>query len=300
MLSLEIRKVINLIQKSYSQPLILQRLYLHLRDICGTSFTPLDNFSSWDKLIIYGAVDNKLPNQALEMKLLKFLKELKDIKLSQSVELNIMKLKLTIICYYMINRPIELTNHIVMFNLVSNYMGIDDYFDGLIIKIVKRTVLANVFNLKMNKKLTNDSLTRMIEILSNKELSTANSTQILPCFINYNLKEYKMIENIPISNDFLCIKFIENLFLYMKYAHDPTIVVNEIKLVESLILPLMKSLMSFNLGIEFNNVKYSEFIKDKTIFKLIKESFDMENDKEIFVNEVTEYLTKLYSEFNKN
>ncbi|KAL6122305.1 hypothetical protein NUSPORA_00669 [Nucleospora cyclopteri] len=281
----DVKKIIQLMKKCYDQPLIFHKLHMHLILILKKLNNLYQIDDEWSKLIIFSASTNKVPNQGLEMKIQKFMRRIRP-----PLE-NTGKIKLMIICYYLINRPVKLINHIVLFELVTNFLEINDYFDGLIIKILKRICTADIYQLESNPKLSVEALSKMIEILRNSNLSLINQNQLLPIYINSKIIPPTQV-SIDLNHSLQAFKYLDNILMYIKYC----------KFQENIesILPNhpdfekeIENMLNFNYVIKKINKTENYLMENNKIFHQIKEAYEHSGNKKKFVEKMMIFLENL-------
>ncbi|KAI5169453.1 hypothetical protein PAEPH01_0727 [Pancytospora epiphaga] len=287
-MSLQIQRTISLIKKSYDQPIIFHLLYSHLMHL-SSSATPLyDPQDDWAQILITSCSGNKLPNQGIETKITSLLKNIRP-PFKESSD----KLKCMVVCCYMLNRPVHLINHIAIFELVMNFMGVSDYFDGLILTILSRLLTARAFGLERNKKLSMEGVGRMLDLISSYKLSSENTTKALICFIESGNRP-PTIGLLDIQPTFSSYKFLECLGLYVKYAHSTEHIGD--------VVPSHPALLA---GLEqFMNSEYlfeiSEFpppqacVSDnRAVFGVLLDAFNASTDKRRFIDDAAQFIAKL-------
>lgn len=140
------QRIMSLIKKAYDQPLLFHKLHCHRTHTLGMTNPLLEMSDEWSRILVYSSIRSKHPNQDLEVKMLGLLK-----KIRSPIEKG-ERLKLWIILYYMKNRSPEQMNDLILFELVSNFMGISLFADGLVLSIFSSAILWQVFGLSVNKR----------------------------------------------------------------------------------------------------------------------------------------------------
>ncbi|KAK6090715.1 hypothetical protein P3W45_000438 [Vairimorpha bombi] len=182
----KVTKILELIKKSYAQPLVFHTLMNHLSYIMDNLNPLYEIQDDWSKIIIYSSIPNRIPNQGLDSKILNLLKKLRKDEFE-----NDSKLKLMIILYYMKNRCVDYLNHMIVFELVTNFLGFHDFFDGMILSIFCTAVNSNLFGIKQNKKYRLDSVQHMLKISFIEDVIPKNDL-LLPALNKFINKEFKI------------------------------------------------------------------------------------------------------------
>lgn len=284
----QIQRTIELIKKSYDQPILFHILHNHLTFLLQKSFSAHEITDEWSKILVFSAYSNKIPNQGLEMKIQSFIK-----KLRPPFDSNEKKIKLMIICYYLLNRPILMINHIIVFELVTNFMGYSDYIDGLIIKVFSNLVTSRIYSVPANKKVSDDSINRMVESIRSCNLSDVNKIKALVCFIPVNIAPFDL-SNVVIDQNYAGYKYLEIFCLYAKYATNTSfikdILPNNISFIEGLTAFMNNQFMISTA--DCNNMTMC-VLEDRSIYDVLKKSFELSTDKEKFISDVIEYVMSL-------
>lgn len=283
-----VQKIINLIKKSYDQPILFHILHSNLVSVLSTSNPNFEIFDDWSKILVFSAHQNKIPNQGLELKIQELLKRLRPPFDSPEK-----KLKLMIICYYLLNRPVFLINHILVFELISNFLGYSEHIDGLIIKLLNNIVISEIFNIESNKKIKSSTIERMVELIKSKNLSNQNKIRSLPCFISSDIIPFDLNLTV-IDYNFIGYKHMEIFCLYVKYTKNTSyikdILPNNISFIEGL-----KDFMNFNFLFDISNEIDIKRVKveDKSIFDVIKQAYEMADDKDRFISNTIDFISNL-------
>lgn len=284
----EVQRTIHLLKKAYDQPIIFHILHSHLVYLLSTTTPMYEITDEWSKLLIYSAHPNRISNQALELKIQALLKRIRP-----PLDTPESKLKLTIICYYLLNKPSSMINHMIIFDLFSNFLGYSEYFDGLIIKIGSNLLVAGAFRTDTNKKLGGAAANRMLQILQEKNLSLYNKIRALPCFINSNIKPFDLTQTI-INQRFVDFKMLESFCLYAKYTKDTSfikeVLPSDVGFIESL-----KNFMSLDFHFTASeNIDLKRcLMEDRSIYDKIKQQYELAEDKCKFVADVIDFITSL-------
>lgn len=281
----QISRTIELIKKSYDQPILFHLLHGHLAYLL-TKTTPIYEMNDdWSKILIFSCHPNKITNQALETKLQQ------NIKRFRPPFDNEKKLKNMIICYYLLNRPSHLINHILVFELISYFLGSSDYFDGLILRIFTNMLIPKIYTLEDNRKLKEDTIFRIQEIIKIKSLSDVNKIRSLACFITGNTMPFSL-NFIYITPNFLSFKTLEIICLYAKYTKN-TSFINDILPNDELFLSALEQFMKCDFG--FESIQAVSIDKcclmNKDIYDEIRKEFDRCSNKEKFVSELIEFIS---------
>lgn len=289
----QISKTISLIKRSYDQPLILHKLYNYLRKLVSeikTDYYPKDD---WEKILILSVTNNTSNNQNIELKLQKLIK---CINKQEIIEFNnqLDKMRLLVICYYLNSRPVETINHIIVFDLVNNFLGINDYFDGIIINMVRRMCLWNIFGYKKNKKVTEDAIMRMLEILSHANLSYENNIIVLPCFVISSIKP-PIPEFRGLDNDLITYKYFESILFYIKYAKVQTFM-NDIVQEHPDFIQGVETMMNNAydiINIENINDSKQLLLENQKLFSIISSEYKNSPNKILFIKKLRKFIDSL-------
>lgn len=284
----EIQKTISLIKKSYEQPILFHILHSHLAFLVKKySIVPNDP-NQYTKILISSASENNLMNQGMEIKMLQELKILKQQTISYEI-----KYKLNVICYYMLTRPVALINSMILFSLVSNFIGISDHLDGLIISILNKVTVGRIYGLPINKKISDDAFNRMIEIISKSKLSETNKIKSLVSFTRSNYRPPDLL-CLEIRNDFYGYKCLEYISFYVKFTENSNII-KEILPNNPDFIAKLGDYMKGNFDL-VNTKSFSLsdcLIEDKSIFDKILLEFNRSFNKKKFVADVKEFVSNL-------
>ena len=284
----KIDKTIQLMKKSYDQPIIFHKLHMHLIFTLNKYNCITDTNDEWIKILVQSASSVQSPNQGLEMKLHRLIK-----KLRPPLE-NSSKLKLMTICYYLLSRPVKYINHIVLFDLVLHFLGINDYFDGVIIKIFKRICTAELYKLETNTKLTEDARIKMLEVVSKAPLSYANQIQALPLFISAKISPVALIFT-GLDHSLLSFKYLENMLFYLKYCkyHEniKTVLHSHPDLENGI-----ESMLDCNYIFETVDIAIPVehfVVENREIFDLVRNAYAKSNNKQKFLEEMIGFVENL-------
>lgn len=274
-------------KKAYDQPILFHLLHCNLSNILLTTVPSYEITDDWSKLLIYSAHPNKMPNQSLEIKIQSLIKRLRPPFDNEK------KLKLMIVCYYFLNRVVAQANHIVLFELVSNFLGENEYIDSLIIKLLSNVITAKIFNIEQNRKFTNTIVQRMVELLKEKNLSVVNKLRSIVCFIQEDIKPFQL-DFIEISADYKGYKTLELLCLYAKYTGNVSfikeVLPSNISFVEGL-NAFMSGTFSFSCSEKYELNKC--IVKNNELLIKIKEAYENSDDKKNFVSNLLEFVSNL-------
>lgn len=285
----KIKKTIELMKRAYDQPILFHILHGHLSFLMQKATPAYEMVDDWSKILVLSCHPNKMPNQGLETKIQQFLNKNRPPLLTSD-----QKLKLMCVCYYFLNRQPSLMNHIALFELVSSYLGlVSDYFDGMIINLLNKTILCRIFEMEENRKNSASSIEKMISILKERTLSDANKAKAIPCFINSDISPFSM-SHASIQPSYLGYKYLESICLYAKYTAN-TSYLQEILPSSEHFLEDLRRFMSFSF--EFDSTPRLDLskclVQDNSTFKKIKEEFDGAEDKHLYVSKLIEYISSL-------
>jgi hypothetical protein len=282
----QISKTIALIKKSYDQPIIFHILHNHLALQVSKTNANYEITDDWSKILIYSSSKSKVITQGLESKMQSFIKRIRP-----PFDCNDSKLKLMCICYYLLNKP---SNHILIFELVSKFLGISDYFDGLILTILSRNVVSKIYQMKEDKKISEQSTNRMLEIIKSSELSEQNKVKALVCFVNSPLRPFNL-DFLDVKNDYFGYKCLEYICLYAKYAVN-TCFIREIVPDHPDFICSLGSYMNgcFEFDCKGSDIDMKKaLVEDKSIYIKIREAFEKAEDKKRFISDIYDFLQSL-------
>lgn len=282
-----ISKTIDLIKKSYDQPILFHLLHSHLSHLLLKTTPVYEMSDDWSKILIFSCHPNKSPNQGLEIKLQQNLKRFRPQFDNEK------KLKAMIVCYYLLNRPSNLINHILVFELVSEFLGFSDYFDGLILRIFSNMLISKIYSLEDNKKLKEDTITRMQEIIKSKNLSDMNKVRSLVCFISGDIEPFRL-DFITILPTFQSFKVLEIICLYAKYTKN-TSFIHDVLPSDEFFIQGLEQFMKFEFtfdGFDFISADRC-CIANQEIYERIKQEFDRSSNKEKFISELIDFVSTL-------
>jgi len=284
----EVQRTISLMRKAYDQPIVFHLLHSHLVHLLAGTTPTYEIVDEWSKILVYSAYPNKIPNQALELKIQALLKRIKP-----PVDTPESKLRLMVICYYLLNRPPAMINTIILFELVSNFLGCSEYFDSLIVKILSNILLAKTFGVECNRKLTAAAAERMVEIVATKDLSAYNRIRALPCFIDASVRPMDLTLA-AVEQSLAGYKTLEVLCLYAKYVKDTSaikdILPSDIGFIEAL-RGFMSQSFTFSVR---NSIDLSRcLVADRGIYDSIRRCYEASEDKSRFIADIIEFVSNL-------
>ncbi|KAF9764678.1 hypothetical protein NGRA_0366 [Nosema granulosis] len=281
----KISKTINLIKKSYNQPLVFHALCNHLCYIMEGANPIYEIKDEWSKILIYSVVQNNIPNQGLESKIVSLLRTLKKEKNNKATRLKIM-----IIAWYLKNRNVGSVNNIILFELVNSFLGISEYIDGLIISILNSTVNASQLGCKANKKFRNESLEQMVKKIRASNIDDTCKILALPLYTQYDVEP--VLGEVDIQNTLDNFFLFECVCYYAKYCKNESYVRNLIPQNEIFIANLSRFIQK-NFEIEATSQTTELCLEDREIYKLILEAYEIAPDKNKFKSNLLEYISSL-------
>lgn len=281
----KIIKTIELIKKSYAQPIIFNTLINNLSYLMDTCKPLYEIKDDWSKILIYCVTPNRIPNQGLDSKILNLLKKMRNEKLEDESNL-----KLLIILYYMKNRNLKYLNHLIVFELISNYMGINDFYDGLILSIFCSAINANLYGFEQNKKYRDDTICHLLNTIKNYNLSSLNIYIALPLFIQYDVPY--AINDLDIQNDFATFCKLEALCFYAKYSKDET-KLKELMPKDDIFIKAFSEYINKIFVIQQEHFKCNLRLEDRSIFYKIEDAYSKSIDRQKFKNDLLEFITNL-------
>lgn len=280
-----ITKIIDLIKKSYNQPLVFHSLCNHLCYVMEGN-NPIYNINDdWSKILIYSVVNNNIPNQGLESKIVALLRTLKREKANKSTTLKIM-----IIAWYLKNRKLESVNNIILFELVNNFLGVSDYIDGLIISVLSGVVNAQQFGLQANKKFRNESLLQMVKKVRSTRISDTSKVLALPLYTQFDIEP--LLDQVDIQNNIETFFLLECICFYAKFSKNESYVRNLMPQNEIFISNLSRYIQG-EFEVEFTSGSTDLCLEDKEIFRTIQEAYETATDKNKFKANLLEFISNL-------
>lgn len=286
-MDINVKKILQLIKKSYDQPIIFDILHHHLAHLLKKVTPSYEMVDDWSKILVMSAHPNYLPFQGIEIKIQKFLNENRP-----PITTKEQKLKIMCICYYLINKPCSSINNIIIFELVRSYLGvISNYFDSLIIKVLNNIALGGLFGQECSKRLKPEYFNKIIEMASSKNISNNNKIKMLPCFINSNIKPFNL-NFIEIDNNYLGYKTLEIVCIYAKYTSNTSFIKDILPSDPFFIGELGKFMKNEFSFVEYSDFKISEcLMEDTIIYDQLKNAYEMSNDKKKFVVDIVNFVT---------
>lgn len=206
------QKTIELIKRSYDQPILFHMLHCHLAHVLRKGNPLHDVSDEWSRMLVLSAVQSRSANQALEAKILSFLKEIRPPLSSKGT-----RLRLWIVLYYMRNRSPDQVNHLVLFELVCNFMGVSAFVDGLILSVLGIALAGPSFGLEGNRKLRDEGIVHMLGIVRKKVKGVLCRALALPCYVGHDV-EPAGVQDVTVANDAQTLAVLESVCFYAKYA----------------------------------------------------------------------------------
>ncbi|KAL7347218.1 putative suppressor of tubulin [Encephalitozoon intestinalis] len=287
---MKVQKIIELIKRSYDQPILFHRLHCHLAYILEKGNLLYEISDEWSRILVLSATQSKDPNQGLERKILSFLKEIRP-----SVSSKESRLKLWIILYYLSSRSPTQVNHLVLFELVSNFIGTSPFVDGLILSIFSRAVTCTSFGLESNKKLGNESIGHLLEIIKKKSLGVLCRALALPCYINHKVEPPSLLD-LVVENDAQTLIVLERVFFYAKYSKHVEFV-KKIVPDDAVFVSSLKEFISKSFRVSTKDgggCQVADSVVDNLgILNEIKRAYEEARDKKRFVSRITEFVMEL-------
>lgn len=288
-MDLRVKKVFELMKKSYDQPIIFHLLHSHLVFLLKKVNPDYEMTDDWSKVIILSAHPNTTPNQGIEIKIQKFINVNKKNLKSKNINLILMS-----ILYYLLNRPGHLINHIILFELINGYLGrISDYYDGFILNITIKFILAKIYDNQIRMKVKPEYIVKMVTLIKQSNISDNNKVKSLVCFVFSNISPFDL-NFVQINNSYLGYKYLEAICLYAKYTKDTSFIKDILPSDPFFIQELsafMQGEFSFKYEIYFDAKKC--VLKDISIFKYLRDGYSNASNKEEYVRELVDYLYSL-------
>ncbi|WUR04034.1 uncharacterized protein VNE69_07103 [Vairimorpha necatrix] len=281
----KVLKTIELIKRSYAQPLIFNTLINHLSFLLESCNPLYEMTDDWSKILIYSVTPNRIPNQGLDSKILNLLKKLRKDKLE-----NESKLKIQIILYYMKNRKLKYSNHLIVYELVTNYMEINDFFDGLIISIFCSSINANLFGLEQNQKYRHDSVIHLLKMILKYKLSDINRFISLPLFIQYDL-QFNILD-FDLQNDLQTFCKLESICFFAKFCKNENFI-KKVMPKNEIFLDFLGKFINREFVIYNEKFKVNLLLEDREIFEKIEEEYKKSNDPIKFKNDLLDFISNL-------
>ncbi|EQB60859.1 dna-directed rna subunit e [Vairimorpha apis BRL 01] len=281
----KIQKTFLLIKKSYNHPIIFHTLVNHLSFLMQKLNPLYEIKEDWSKILIYSVTPNKIPNQGIDSKILNLLKKSRKNKCSEEF-----KLKFMIILYYLKNRPINYLNHLIVFELVSNYLNINDFFDSFILSIFCVSLNSNIFHIQKNKKFSVESNLHLLKKIQNAKFCNTNKYLVLICFVQYDINYY--ISEIDLQNNLNTFYLFESFCFYAKYCKSEDNILKVLPQNELFLEYFNKFInKEFTVNSEYNTVNL--FIEDKELFYRIQNAIEKSENKNKLKNELLEFISNL-------
>lgn len=286
---MKVRKIVALIKQSYDQPLLFHRLHCHLAYVLETINPLLEMSDDWSKMLIYSCIRSKHANQGLETKILALLKTIRP-----PVEKGA-RLRLWIVLYYMKNRPSEQINHLIVYELINNFMGVSSFTDGFILSVFSSAILGPVFGLTGNKKMRDDVVVHLLSVIKSKPLGMLNRITSLPCYVNHEVEPFALSE-LNFEDDVLALCALEHICFYAKYT-------KYVELVKKIIpddpcfVALLREFVSRTfktntiMGVKCDVTAC--VMEDMDVLDGIRRAYETSRDRVAFVSRVIEFVTGL-------
>lgn len=287
---MKIQKTIDLIKRCYNQPLIFHKLHSQLAFSLKSVQPTYEISDDWSKILIYSAFPNKISNQALESKIHNYLKKNRPPFIEKDSNL-----KLWCILYYLNNRPIEYLNNLIIFELVTNYLNLSDFTDGLIISIFSKAILSTHFGISKNKKFRNDSVVYMLEKIKEFKLSIINIAKVIPCYSNFDI-EPPSLTTADIQDDLTTFTILECICYYAKYTKNTDYIkkiIPESPIFVDMLRKFITKEYTTDIEIETDCNLEKCLIEDLEILKKIKEAYEIAIDKKAFISKIIDYVSEL-------
>ncbi|WEL39219.1 putative suppressor of tubulin [Encephalitozoon hellem] len=287
---MKVQKTIELIKRSYGQPILFHRLHCHLSYTLRKGNPLYEMSDDWSRILVFSVAQNGGSNQGLESKILSFLKEIRPPMNDKES-----RLKLWIILYYMRSRSPSQVNHLVVFELVSNFMGDSPFVDGLILSVLRGITTSTHFGLEGNKKMRNDAIVHLLGAIKGKSLDVLNRALALPCYISHDVEPPKLLD-LSIGNDLQTFVALENVCFYAKYSKSvefvKRIVPDEVSFIDCL-----RRFISRSFRLDKREAPKCTIadgvVESFPILDEIRRAHREAKDKEKFVSRIIEFTTKL-------
>ncbi|KAM0671241.1 hypothetical protein CWI42_090640 [Ordospora colligata] len=289
---MKIKRIIELIKRCNDQPIIFHRLYGHLAHALKSVDYLHELNDDWSRMVIYGVVRSKYANQGLEGKVMVFLKGHRP-----PVESSEVRLRIWIVLYYMKNRTVSQLNHMIVFELVSNFMGMTSFIDGLIISVLAIATTGPSFGAVGNKKLREECIEHLLEQVKKKNLSLMNRAMAIPCYFGHE-KEPPLVVDAVMEENLMSVVILERVCFYAKFAKDSRfvkqIVPDDHMFIESLRKYINRQFMRDNVK---RGCAVSEcVVEDTGVFDAIRRAYGKAGNKQRFLSKVVEFVTGLDNE----
>ncbi|CAD26371.1 hypothetical protein [Encephalitozoon cuniculi GB-M1] len=287
---MEVQKTIELIKRSYDQPILFHRLHCHLAYILEKSNLQHEMSDEWSRILIFSAARTKSQNQGLEGKILSFLKEIRPPASSKGS-----RLRLWIILYYIRSRSPSQINHLVLFELVSNFMGISSFVDGLILSILAAAITSPVFGLESNKKLRSDSVAYLLGVIKKKPLGVLSRVQALPCYIGHAVEPPGLLD-LRMGNNMQTLVALESICFYAKYTKSVEFV-KKIVPEGPFFVECLKGFISRTFRVDEGEASGCDVgdsvVENLEILDGIRKAYEEARDKKRFVSRIVEFVMDL-------
>lgn len=284
---MKVQRIVSLIKRSYDQPLVFHRLHNHLTYVVQTSRAQVEGGDEWCRMLVQSAVRSKHPNQGLETKILGLLRSMRP-----PVESKGTRLRLWVILYYMKNRPCEQMNHLIVFELVKNFMGISPYTDGLILSVLGCSVIGSRFGVPRNKRLRDEGVVHLLSVVGKGQLGIVNRAQALPCYIDHDV-EPPGLGDLDIQSDAVTLHALEHICFYAKFTRHVEFV-KRIVPAGPVFVESLKRFISRTFSVEAREIeKINYMMEDMSVLESIRRAYEAAGDKEAFVSRVIKFVHEL-------
>lgn len=286
---MKVQRIVSLIKQTYNQPLLFHRLHSHLTHVLGTVNPLLEMSDDWSKMLIYSAVQSKHPNQALEAKMLVLLKSMRP-----PVEGRGCRLRLWVVLYYMRNRPSDMVNHLIVFELVSHFLGVSAFTDGFILSIFASSTVGPVFGLSRNKKLRDDGTAHLLAVVGRRPLSMLNRALALPCHIGHAVQPPALC-GLDIQSDALTLRALECICFYAKYAKNVEFVKATVP-EGPVFVDALRRFISKIFETEWTQTECSAascVMENLEVLESIRRAYEEASDKKVFVSRIMDFVGEL-------
>lgn len=293
--SKKINKTIKLLKKCYNQPIIFQILHNYLSFLVQDEYNfPFHLYPDmFSKILIASTSSQAYVN--LDSKILVFLKECRE---SAKYSL-IIRYKMKIILYYLINQPYDMFNKFICFEIINNYCKVPE-LECLIADYTRKYALANFFEVKLKKpmpaeyldlylrKSVSDNINLRMKLLPLCAVHTHKGISLNDFNFDYNVQSIVLLEALTFYAKFtekvLDIKHIlpsnDNFVLFFK------IFLNRERTQG-------RNAENRNSTV-FKELDYRKLmIRDNLLFKSLKEEFLLAEDKKKYLCELKKVVIEL-------
>lgn len=206
----KIKKTIRLLKKCYHQPLLFHILHNHLSFLVKNMHSfPQGCFADTFSKILISSTNTKTYVN-LDNKIVSYLKASKHmVKYSA-----IVKYKVKIILYYLINQPYEMFNKFICFELICNYSSIKE-LEVLVASYLQKYALASFFEISIKKKMPADYISLYFQKSMNFGINASIKNNTISAIYD---QEARNFNDFVFSENLQSILLLESLVFFAKFV----------------------------------------------------------------------------------